>query len=217
VETEALIRAERGNTPVVLLRIAGVYDDRCHSLPLAQQIRRIYERRFSGHFFPGDPSHGQSFLHRDDLVDALSLLVDKRGRLPPETTLLLGEPDTLGYGELQREFGILLHGRAWGTYRVPKLLAKAGIWLLDRLPFGGEPFIKPWMVDIADDHYALDIARARDLLGWEPKRSLRATLPKMTAALKSDPVGWYGENGLTPPSWLKKEPRASFRGEAHAE
>ena len=52
------------------------------------------------------------------------------------------------------------------------------------------------MVDIADDHYAIDISRARELLGWEPKHSLRETLPRMIAALKADPVAWYRANKL---------------------
>jgi nucleoside-diphosphate-sugar epimerase len=59
-----------------------------------------------------------------------------------------------------------------------------------------EPFFKPWMVDFADAHYELDISRARRLLAWEPKHSLRESLPKITAALKSDPVGWYRANKL---------------------
>jgi hypothetical protein len=54
------------------------------------------------------------------------------------------------------------------------------------------------MIDRANDHYALDISRARTLLGWEPTRTLRATLPKMVAALKADPIGWYRENKLEP-------------------
>jgi hypothetical protein len=45
----------------------------------------------------------------------------------------------------------------------------------------------------------LDIGRARALLGWEPKHSLRATLPRMIAALKDDPARWYRENKLGPP------------------
>ena len=69
---------------------------------------------------------------------------------------------------------------------------------------GEEGFIKPWMIELADDHYALDITRARTTLGWEPKRSLRETLPKMIAALKADPLGWYREHKLTPPSWLEE-------------
>ena len=47
VKTEQLIRAERGEIPVVLLRIAGVYDDQGHSIPLARQIQRIYERQLT--------------------------------------------------------------------------------------------------------------------------------------------------------------------------
>ena len=58
------------------------------------------------------------------------------------------------------------------------------------------------MIDRANDHYALDITRARTLLGWEPKRSLRGTIPKMIAALKADPIGWYRENNLELPSQL---------------
>ncbi|WP_246206062.1 vitamin K epoxide reductase family protein [Propylenella binzhouense] len=52
------------------------------------------------------------------------------------------------------------------------------------------------MVDIADDHYALDTGRARTLIGWEPKHSLRETLPRMVEALKADPAGWYAANKL---------------------
>src|SRR5258708_6880351 len=38
VETEALIHETHGDIPVVLLRVAGVYDDWCHSAFLSQQI-----------------------------------------------------------------------------------------------------------------------------------------------------------------------------------
>jgi nucleoside-diphosphate-sugar epimerase len=74
-------------------------------------------------------------------------------------------------------------------------LAKAGAWVLEKLP-GADPFIKSWMIDRANDHYALDITRARNLLDWSPRRSLRETIPKMVAALKTDPDGFYRENDL---------------------
>jgi hypothetical protein len=74
---------------------------------------------------------------------------------------------------------------------------------------GQEGFVKPWMIDRANDHYALDITRARTLLGWEPTRSLRQTLPKMVAALMTDPVGWYSENDLRLPSRLRRSAGAS--------
>lgn len=207
VNTENLVREERQGIPVVLLRIAGVYDDLCHSIPIARQAQRIYERSLTSRVFPGDPSRGQAFVHLEDVVEAMALAVERRHVLPPETVLLIGEPETMGYGELQRELGRLIHGRAWDTIQVPKPLAKAGAWLQDALPFLGESFIKPWMIDVADDHYELDITRARTLLGWEPRHSLRETLPRMVAALKDDPLRWYQENKLEPPSWLRESAR----------
>lgn len=203
VKTEQLIHAERGDTPTVLLRIAGVYDDRCDSIPLAHQIQRIYERQLTSHVFPGELAHGQSFLHLDDLVDACVRVVHRRTQLPPELVLLLGEPEVLSYDELQRTFGRLIHGEEWKTYPIPKALAKAGSWLQNRLPLGEEPFIKPRMIDLADDHYELDISRARRVLDWAPQHSLRDTLPLMIDALKTDPSGWYRGNKLKPPVWLK--------------
>jgi len=205
VRTEELIRRERGGIPIVLMRIAGVYSDLCDSIPIANQIQRINEKQLTSRFYPADPARGQSFVHLDDLIDALVLAIERRKQLPPETTLLIGEPDTVSYGDLQEELGRLLHGEAWNTYRIPAVIAKAGAWVQDNLPFGPEPFIKPWMIDRAGDHYELDISKARVLLGWEPKRSLRATLPKMVEALKRDPAGWYKANHLDPPAGLDEE------------
>ena len=203
VETERLILAERGDIPVVLLRIAGVYDESGHSIPIAHQIQRIYERQLTSHVFPGDTARGrQSFIHLDDLVDATLLLVRRRAELPPKLPLLIGEPEALSYGELQYALGCAIHGEEWATREVPERLAEAGAWVQDKLPVGREPFIKPWMVQLADDDYELDITRARTLLGWEPRRRLRDTLPEMVARLKADPVDWYRQNKLEPPAWL---------------
>jgi nucleoside-diphosphate-sugar epimerase len=200
VRTEELIRRQRGDIPAVFLRIAGVYDDRCHSIPLAHQIQRIYEKSMTSHVYPADPTRGQSFVHLADLVEVFPRLIERRGQLPAETALLIGEPKTLGYEELQESFGRLIHGEDWKTYQVPKAVAKAGAWAEEHMPGTGDPFIKPWMIDRAEDHYELDISRARNLLGWEPRSSLRGTLPQMVANLKSDPDGWYKENKLTRPS-----------------
>ena len=203
VRTEQLLLAEHGDIPVVLLRISGVYDDFCNSIPLAHQIQRIHEQQLSGHLYSGEIAHGQAFMHKDDLVDAIERVVERRAQLPPEIPLLLGEPETLSYDELQHTIARILHGRSWETHEVPAPLAKAGAWLENQIP-GRKPFIKPWMIDRANDHYALDITRARTLLDWEPKHSLRAALPKMLAALKQDPLGWYRQNNLDPPEGLKE-------------
>jgi nucleoside-diphosphate-sugar epimerase len=202
VEAESVIRKVRGNIPVVLARIAGVYDDYGHSIPITNQIQRIYERQLTSRVFPGDTSRGQAFIHLDDLSDAIQRMVERRGELPRELVLLLGEDETPSYDQLQRRLGELLHGAPWETRHIPKMLAKTGAWLEEKIP-GEEPFIKPWMIDLADDHYELDINRARQFLGWSPQNRLLETLPKMVKALQDNPAQWYRDHNLKLPSHLK--------------
>jgi nucleoside-diphosphate-sugar epimerase len=215
VDTERLIHEKRGTVPTAVLRIAGVYDEHCHSVPLAHQMERIFERKLIGHVFPGDIQNGQAFVHLDDLLEAFALLIERRRELPVERALLIGEPETLSYAELQQAFGQLIHGEDWETTPIPKSVAKAGAWLQDQVP-GEEPFIKPWMIDIADDHYALDISAARTQIGWEPRRGLRSSLPRLVDDLLADPVAWYRENKLQAPSWLDQVGPRTHREQRHA-
>ena len=207
VKAERLLREKHGKIPLVLLRIAGVYDDIGHSPFVAQQISRIYEHRLSAHVYPGMLCANQSFIHLDDLTEAVARLIDRRRDLPPELPLLVGEPDALGYEEVQNIIGCALHGEEWTTVRIPQPVAKAGAWLGEEV-LGEDGFVKPWMVEASNDHYILDISRARELLDWQPRHSLKDTLPKMVAALKRDPTGWYKENKLNPAlvAWYGQSP-----------
>jgi nucleoside-diphosphate-sugar epimerase len=205
IETEKVVHAERGNIPVVILRIAGVYDDLCHSIPLALQIQRIYERDPIAYFSPGDPSKGrQPYVHNDDVVDAILLAFARRKELSPEVILLIGETESLSYDELQRAFGQLIHGVGWKTRAIPPLVAKTGVRLLKFLALGRSASIAPWMIDVAQDNMELDITRARTMLGWRPQHSLPDTLPRMVSGLKADPFTWYHENELKLPRRLRK-------------
>ena len=208
---EAVVRAEHREIPYVILRLAGVYDEHAMVPTLARQMARIYDRDFQSYFYSGSTLVGQAMLHRDDMLEAFRRTVDRRALLPPETEILIGEPDAVGYDALQDELGYLIHGvDDWPTVRVPKPIAAVGAWAQGKLEpaipdviDGGEvPFIKPFMVAMSDDHYALDVRRARELLGWEPRHRLKDELPKLVAALKKDPSAWYKTSGITPPSWL---------------
>lgn len=208
---EQVIREERGDINCVFLHLAGLYSETTGVPTLVEQIRRIYERDLKAHAYSGDPATGQSFLHQEDMLDAFQRAVNRRDDLPEETTILVGEPDAVGYGELQETLARLIHGSDdWTTLSVPKPIAAAGAWLEtkseplvpDALDYGEKPFIRPFMVEMASDHYELDVSRARNLLGWRPQHDIRDTLPGMIDALKSDPLGWYEANGLTVPHWL---------------
>ena len=93
-------------------------------------------------------------------------------------------------------------GKEWLTIRIPKVMAKAGAWAQEKIAGEEDTFIKPWMVDLADAHYPVTIGHARERLGWQPKHSLRDTLPEIIRRLKLDPQKWYEINGL---SWPEDE------------
>jgi nucleoside-diphosphate-sugar epimerase len=199
LRAEAAIAEEHERIPYVLLRFAGVYDDRCHSIPLAQQIARIHQKQLESYFFPGDSDRGQPFVHLEDVVRCVRRTVEARRRLDVREVFLVAEPDVVTYAELQDLLGRALHGKAWPTIRVPAALAKAGAWVKDKLAGDEGAFIKPWMIDLADAHYPVSVARARARIGWAPRRRLRRTLPRMVAALRSDPIRWYEEHHLPVP------------------
>jgi nucleoside-diphosphate-sugar epimerase len=213
---EAAIRAEHGAIPYAILRLAGVYDTESTVPTMAQQMARIYERDLQSHLYSGNTLVGQSMLHRDDLLDALRRTVERRHKLPPAVELLIGEPDAIGYDALQDALGRLFHGdEDWLTLRVPKPLAAAGAWtqqklepvVPDAIDEGEKPFVKPFMVRLADDHYALDVRRARELLGWEPQHRLADELPAMVRAVKDDPAAWYARHKIDPPDWMETAAR----------
>jgi nucleoside-diphosphate-sugar epimerase len=197
IRAEQLVREQRGEVPVVLVRPAGVYDDEGHAVFLAHQIARIHERTLESRVYPGDPDTGQPFLHLEDLSDALLRIVERRRELPPELALLLGETGTPTFRELQEAIGCLVHGEEWDTIKIPRSVARIGASLEEKV-FDEDPFIRPWMVDASSDHYEIDISRATALLGWRPRHSLIETLPKIIASLKADPTGWYRSNKLNP-------------------
>ncbi len=198
LRTEKLIEKERGSIPSVILRIAGVYDEWGRAVPIAQQMKRIHEKEFESYFFPGDADHGQSMVHLDDVVSCIRKVIERRGELRGVEKFLIGETDVMSYGELQDQIGELVHGKEWPAIRIPKRIAKFGAKLKQELP-GNQDFIQPWMIDLADKDFRIDISKARSLLSWTPRHSLRETLPVIARRLVENTSRWYEENGLPEP------------------
>lgn len=218
LRAEEVIREEHDGIPAVVLRIAGVYDERGHSLPLGQQIARIYEKQFEGYLYPGDSSHGQALVHLDDMADLFRKTVDRRAELDPYEVFLVAEPDVMSYADLQDRLGELIHGDEWPTIRIPKFVAKAGAYMLNAMaPEGEKPFIKPWMIDIADAHYHADVTKAATKLGWDPKHRLRNTLPAIVESLNRDPATFYEENYLEVTDELRKRGAGEAGSEGRGE
>lgn len=209
---EKVIEEEAAGISTVNLRLAGVYDEDGHSLPICQNIRRVAEKEFESYLFPGDAERGQAFIHLDDVSRCFELVVERRNVLGKHEMFLIAEDECLSYEVLQDMIGEQLHGvDDWPTIRIPKAIAKAGAWAKEKMAASEEeaPFIKPWMVDLADAHYPVDNTRARTLLKWEPQHRLSETLPEMIRRLKENPRRWYEVNKLPPPDDWDDLPRAT--------
>lgn len=225
-KAEEIISEERGDIPITLFHLAGLYDDKTAVPTLSHQIARIYERDLKGRLFAGDRSAGQSMIHKDDMMDAFRRAVDRRAELPETGLILVGEAEGVAYQALQNQIGCLIHGEEeWATISLPKPAAKLGAWtqekaepvVPDAIDQGEKPFIRPFMVDMSEDHYALDISRAEDWLGWRPSHDIRDEMPKIIQSLRDDPLGWYEANGITPPDWLQAADEETDEPEAALE
>ncbi|MBW6392113.1 NAD-dependent epimerase/dehydratase family protein [Billgrantia antri] len=210
--TEEVIR-KHASMPYTLLRLAGMYDEKTSVPTLSHQIARIYEHTFKSHFYSGNTNAGQACVHKEDMIDAFRRTIDRRRELPEHNEILIGEEHAVSYEALQNRLGELIHGKKkWKTVVMPKPLAKTGALLEEKseplvpddFDKGEKPFIRPFMIDMADDHYELDIRRAREQLGWEPRHGVFDTLEAMVDNLLADPHGWYQANGITPPDWVEE-------------
>jgi nucleoside-diphosphate-sugar epimerase len=187
--------------PTVILRIASSYDETCHSIPIAQQISGIYEKRLESYFQSGDTDHGRPFIRIDDLADSILRVIELRNELESYEAFVIAEQDVMSHAELQEQIGELLHGAEWTTIRVPEIVAKAGAWAQETI-LGRDAAVRPAPAVVADQidaRYPFEIERTKKRLGWVPQHSLRDTLSKMVGSLIENPHRWYENNNLTPP------------------
>jgi nucleoside-diphosphate-sugar epimerase len=193
VATEKILHEQRGKIPVVNMRMAGVYSEEGNSIPVTNQIQRIYEKQITARLYPANTAHGSTYVHLDDVVNAIVKTIAKRAELPPEIIVNIGDDETLSYQQLQNIISTEINGKKSEIIHIPKWFAKAGAFMQNLF---GNAFIKPWMIDLADDHFEMDSSKAKKLIGWKPKHGLRDTLPKMIKKLKDDPEKFYKVNKL---------------------
>ncbi|WED42062.1 vitamin K epoxide reductase family protein [Legionella cardiaca] len=209
-KAEETIASYHGKVPYLILRLAGLYDDVTCVPTLANQIARVYERDMKSHLYAGNVKAGQSFIHQKDLIKVFKKALLYRNKLAEEEIIIAGEPKTISYEKLQHQITQLIHSEKSTLYTVPSPIAKAGAWveqhaeplIPDDFDQGEKPFIRSFMVDLASDHYALDVSKAKKILHWEPKHTIEETLPKIIEALKADPENWYEKNGIIKPDWM---------------
>ena len=170
-----------------------MYSEEGNSIPITNQAQRIYEKQISARLYPASTAHGSTYVHRDDVINAIALAIEKRKDLPEEVILNIGDDETLTYQELQDIISTEIHGKKMPIIAIPMWFAKAGAFMQNLF---SKAFIKPWMIDLADDHFEMDSSSAKKMLDWKPEHGLRDTLPKMIKNLKDNPENFYEVNGL---------------------
>ena len=202
---ESVVERNSDGIHTVVVRLASVYDEGCRCLPLAARIDRIYRRRLSSYFFPGDADCGQAFIHLRDAVACLRQIVVCRNRLPAKQTFVVGEEDVMSYAELRDALGQMIHGKSWPTIGVPPAVMRAGAWVKDKFSDEDEDLtLRPWMLKLSDQDYPVSIEQARMSLDWDPQHSLRHLLPLIIGNFNGDRLGWYESNELPLPENLRE-------------
>jgi nucleoside-diphosphate-sugar epimerase len=178
------------------LVLAGVYGEWCELVPLYFQIERARRSGPASWVYPGPVDRGLTYVHREDAAAAFELaLSGLRGRAGTHR-FLVGEERPMTYAEVhdaaRRTFG---KGRA-SFLRVPRAVAKAGAALFQAA--GAEPFVRPWMVDFAGEHFEFDLQQVRAGLGWQPQRSLFDEMDSMCRRARDQAEEWRRRNEARP-------------------
>jgi nucleoside-diphosphate-sugar epimerase len=191
IEAEKAISREQLKVPALVLRMASMYDDTGHSHVIGRIMRKIYERRREAFAASTYRAMGVPFLHMDDFADGVLRAIERRSELGHLETIVVAEPEVIGYEDLQNRIGELMHGSSWLSGGLSRTLAKAGAWVREKVAREEDPTLRPWMIDLDDDHYPVEIWRGRSRLNWEPRHRLWESLPRIVDEMKRDPRAWY--------------------------
>jgi len=192
-ESEDILRKELCDEHYVEMVIAGVYTDFCELVPLYQFIDAHLKFKIQRFFYPGDGQQGLTYVHIDDVCEALQrqLFAPRRSR-----RLLLGESEATTYKQIADIVDSEFLGFGLPKIRVTKWLARFGAYCISK--FSRKSFYQPWMIDFSDEHYQFDLSATLEQFGWQPSRRLKDELPTIVQRALEQPVEWAKLNGKRP-------------------
>ena len=196
-EASEVLKKSKIRNQVVELVFAGVYSDACELVPLFNYIENFRKRKFLRFFFPGDPKHGLTYVHLSDACDAIIATMQAQNLVGAgqHTRIFIAEEKPVSYHHIAKTTTSLLH-QSFLLVTVPKFVALIGAFFLYLIEKNG--FLKPWMIQYADEHYEMDVSKAKQLIGWKPFRSLKSCLPSMLEIARDRPQDWLRANEKRP-------------------
>jgi dihydroflavonol-4-reductase len=136
---------------------------------------------------PGDGKKGFMYIYIGDVVEGFIKALTSKSAL--NNTIILSPDQGMTWNELFEYLGEIL-GVDPPKRRIPTSIAKIGIGLLSPLKNRGKTTFLWHMktVQSMDENRLYDNSKAKRILGWEPKITMRDGLKRA--------IEWYFENGF---------------------
>ncbi len=195
---ETILSEYKKKIKVTTFRLSAVYSSYCRSIPLANQITFIWQKRFGYKILPGKGDGGISYIHIEDVLDAFekSMLLAKD--IPSGSILILSEEGLLLNKDLHSLLCREIFGKQLNIIHLPKLIVWFYIYIINKFYTltGRNYFFKPWMVKLANKKYQFNIDKAKEILKWQPKFQLEQHMKVIIRNLKSDTSRWFVINKI---------------------
>ncbi len=195
---EAILSEYKKKIKVTIFRLSAVYSSHCRSLPLANQIAFIWQKRFGYRILPGKGDGGISYVHIEDVLDAFEKSMLMATDIPSGSILILSEECLLLNKDLYCLICREIFGRQLNIIFLPKLLVWIYIYMVNKFNslIGRSYFFKPWMVILADKKYQFNIDKTKGILKWHPRFRLEQHMKIIIKNLKSDTSNWFITNKI---------------------
>jgi UDP-glucose 4-epimerase len=195
---ETILSEYKKKMKVTTFRLSAVYSSYCRSIPLANQIAFIWQRRFGYRILPGKGEGGISYVHIEDILNALKKTILKSEEITTGSIFILSEENHVSNNALYSLTFHELYGKQSSLIHLPKWFVWFCIYIINKLYLflGKSYFFKPWMVDIADKRYQFNIEKAKKALEWQPRFQLEQYMKVIIKNLKSNTHRWFAINNI---------------------
>lgn len=164
---------EKSNTPLLIIRLTGVFDEWSNLPPLTMILNR-WSHEFMGRIVPGTGNTGMPFAHVDDVVDLIEQSIDCDSMLKKQEIFMGSSNQTIYHHDL---FPIIR--KKLGLSNRPIYVAlpfiKMGLVTEQLLSYSGliaYPQEQMWMMKYIDNPIHIDSQRCQQVIDWQPKKNL---------------------------------------------
>ena len=195
---ETILSEYKKKIKVTTFRLSAVYSSYCQSIPLANQIAFIWQKRFGYRILPGKGDGGLSYINIEDVLDAFEKSMHMATDIPSGSIFILSEEGILLNKDLYSLIYREIFGKQLNIIHLPELIVWSLIYIINKFYSltGRNYFFKPWMVKMVNKKYQFNIDKAKLILKWQPRFQLEQQMKLIVRNLKIDTSKWFLTNKI---------------------